>query len=165
MASRKLEKIGILGITLGLAFVLQAGCSKRSDLEKSLIGKWENIGLHVTIHTYHNTDSTVILDFDENDLRTRFALKPMITVLNDNGTYYLEYRTKSDSLVARPSGEWSTEGDSIIFHQYIPNDYTFAYHVTMMAGKAEFRGLMDYDADGKADDEMIALSKKIDVPQ
>lgn len=156
-------RIAIIIAIIGFAIAANTGCSKRSEMEKSLIGRWENIGLHVTIHTYQNTDSTVILDFTESDLRTRFPLKPMITVLNDNGTYYLEYRTKSDSLVARPSGEWSIEHDSIVFHQYIPNDYTFAYHVTMMPDKAEFRGLLDYDADGKADDEMIALSRKIEV--
>jgi hypothetical protein len=162
MPSRTIQNLFVI-IIAACGIVTNIGCSKRSDLEKSLIGKWENIGLHVTIHTYHNTDSTVIMDFDEEDLRTRFPLKPMVTVLNEDGTYYLEYRTKSDSLVARPSGKWSLKGDSIIMHQYVPNESSFSYHVTMMPDRAEFRGLLDYDADGKVDDEMIALSKKIET--
>ncbi len=117
--------------------------------------------MHVTIHTFANTDSTVIMDFDEEDLRTRFKLKPMITVLNDDGTYFLEYRAQNDSLVARPTGEWSVKDDSIRFHQLTPTEYLYSYHVTMMPDKAEFRGMMDYDGDGKSDDEMIALSRKI----
>ncbi len=154
-------KVFLVSLVPFCCLLFSAGCSKRSEMEKSLIGRWENIGLHVTVHTYRNTDSTLIIDFDENDLRTRFPTKPTVTVLNEDGTYYLEYRTKSDSLVARPSGEWSVKGDSIIMHQYVPSEYVYAYHVTLMPGKAEFRGMLDYDADGKADDEIIATSRKI----
>lgn len=151
----------VVMIIFGCAILAFTGCSKRSDMENSLIGRWESVGLHVTVHTYHNSDSTLVIDFEENDLRTRFPVKPTVTVLNEDGTYYLEYRTKSDSLVARPSGEWSVKDDSITMHQYVPAEYVYSYHVTLMPGKAEFRGMLDYDGDGKVDDEMIATSRKI----
>jgi len=144
-----------------LGCALLAGCSKKSPLEKSLVGRWENIGLHITVNTYMNTDSTVILDLTEDNLRNGFATKPFVTILRDDGTYLLEIRSKTDSLVNSSSGEWKVDADSLIMHQLKPGLATFTYHVRIFDGTAEFRTMVDYDRDGKVDDEILSRSRRI----
>lgn len=138
-----------------------AGCSKKTDLERSLVGRWENIGLHVTIHTFHNSDSTVVIDLTEDNLRRGFATKPFVTIIHDDGTYTVEIRSQSDSLVAKSSGEWKVESDSLIMKQLNPSPALFVYHVKISGNTAEFRTMVDYDHDGKVDDELLSLSRRI----
>jgi hypothetical protein len=157
----KLHVLVGVGLLLPLICALLAGCAKKSALEQSLIGRWENIGLHVTIHTLNNTDSTMVIDLTEDNLRVGFDTKPFVTILHDDGTYILEIRSKTDSLVASSSGEWMVDGDSVIMRQLKPSLQTFNYQVQIVGDTGQFRTVVDYDHDGKTDDEILSLSRKI----
>ncbi len=151
-------------VTLALtaAALLPGGCSKKDTLESKLVGRWVNVSLHVTVNTYRNTDSTLVMDFTEEDLQTRFPTKPAVTTLNEDGTYFTEYRAQSDSLLARPTGEWSVKDDTLTFRQLTPNEFLYLYHIRLVGDRMELRTMTDYDNDGKFDDEVVSVAKKIE---
>ncbi len=155
--------LSVVLIVFGVALVA-GGCSSKSDLQKVLVGRWKTISLHVTIHTYNGTDSTMVIDFDEEDLNTRFPTKPVETTLNEDGTYFTEFRSRTDSLIARPTGEWSLANDTLTMHQLVPTPYTYLYHIRMVNDQVEFRIMTDYDRDGATDDEMVSVSRRIATP-
>ncbi len=153
--------MSIIGIVVAAFALLSPGCSKKDDLAGKLVGRWQTMSLHVTVHTYHNTDSTMVIDFNEEDLQKRFPTKPVVTTMNDDGTYFTEYRSQSDSLLARPTGEWSLHGDSLTFRQLTPQEFSYVYHIRLVGEHMELRTMTDYDQDGKADDEVVSVAKKI----
>ncbi len=150
-------------IGVASAALCLGGCARKDTLESKLPGRWINVSLHVTVNTYRNTDSTLVMDFNEEDLQKRFPTKPAVTTLNEDGTYFTEYRSQSDSLLARPTGEWSVKGDTLTFRQLTPNEFLYLYHIRLVGDRMELRTMTDYDNDGKFDDEVVSVAKKMEA--
>lgn len=134
---------------------------QQNNLSRQLTGEWRNESLKIKINSFNNTDSTITSEAKNvAEWETTLHIRPIRTFFRSDGTYYSEYRTLSDSLFRRPSGTWSIKGDSIIINELLPEKAVFKLHVSIDSDIATFRGLIDFDGDGKADDEYFGTQRK-----
>jgi hypothetical protein len=87
-------------------------------------------------------------------------IKPIRTHFLADGSYYSEYRDVKDSLVMRPAGTWTISGDSLTMSQSTPQAAVYTVQVSIRHDIATFSGLIDFDGDGKRDDEYYGVQKK-----
>ncbi|MDP4150253.1 MAG: hypothetical protein Q8927_16050 [Bacteroidota bacterium] len=112
------------------------------------------------MHSYANKDTTVSFEADSSNWEARLHIKPIRTHFLPDGSYYSEYRNVKDSLVQRPAGTWAVSGDSLTMSQSTPEAAVYILHVSIRNGIARFSGLIDFDGDGKRDDEYVGVQKK-----
>lgn len=79
---------------------------------------------------------------------------PIITAINADHTYESWYYDPSGKVLMRnPSGTWSLSQDSIIMQQIKPDQNTvFKMHLSFDDQLLHFRGVIDFDLDGRQDD-------------
>jgi len=128
-----------------------------SQLEEEFIGEWTNVSLKVWVKSYNNSDTSFIVDISEDNWELKMNVKPIVTTIHEDGTYISEFRNSFDSLIYRPKGTWMIDGDSLIMedHQDI-----YKYQIFIDGDLAEFKSLVDWDKDGKADDEYFGVQRK-----
>jgi len=132
-----------------------------NNLSQQLIGEWRNESLKIKINSFNNTDSTITSESkNATEWEKNLHIKPIRTFFKSDGTYYSEYRTLGDSLFRKPSGTWIIKGDSIIMNELQPEKGVFKLHVSINNDIATFQGLIDFDGDGKMDDEYFGTQKK-----
>lgn len=129
-------------------------------LDKQILGAWNNTLLKVKINTALNGDSTGYIDVDESNWERVLKTKPMSTYFNEDGTYRLEYKGIKDSVVVASAGTWYVVNDSIFMNQKQPDATFFQYQVTVKDNIATLSGLVDWEGDGKVDDEYTGTLKK-----
>lgn len=126
-------------------------------LEEALIGEWSNVSMRVWVNSYQNSDTSFIVDIPEESWEMKMNIKPIITTINEDGTYFSEFRTSFDSLIYQPDGTWMLDGDTLIMedHQAI-----YKYQIFIDGDRAEFSSLLDWDKDGAHDDEYLGIQRK-----
>jgi hypothetical protein len=129
------------------------------QLEQQIVGEWENTAMRVKVWSYQNSDTSFIVDINEDTWDQKMNIKPIKTKIFSNGTYISEFRNSFDSLMYRPVGEWYMDGDSLIMTD---RRGTYQYKVFVDGATAEFRSMVDWDGDGKSDDEYFGTQRKID---
>ncbi len=127
------------------------------DLEKSIIGEWTNVSMRVFVHTFNNTDTSFMVDVTEDNWNQKMNIRPITTVIKADGTYFTEYRNSFDSLIYNPSGIWYMDGDTLIMKDR--SNY-YKYQVFVDGNRAEFRNMVDWDYDGKKDDQYFGVQRK-----
>ncbi len=60
----------------------------------------------------------------------------------------------------KPSGVWHITADSITITQLKPEKNTYTLYVSINKNLATFNGFLDFDGDGKIDDEYFGVQKK-----
>jgi hypothetical protein len=167
-------RLALIRITLIFSLSCFAGLGARSQtsgttittpsgsLASSLIGEWRNRYVRIRINTYHNSDSAVTMEADSTNWEARLHIKPIRTHYLADGSYYSEYRNGKDSIILRRSGVWMVAGDTLVMTQKIPKPSVLKLHLQIAQGVAIFSGLIDFDGDGKADDEYYGIQKKFD---
>jgi len=131
-----------------------------APLDKQIIGEWRNTSLKVKINTRLNTDSTGYIDVDESNWERVLKTKPMKTVFSADGTYKLADGSIADSTVSVSSGSWYVLNDTIFMNQKQPDAIFFQYHLSVKDNMATLDGLVDWEGDGKVDDEYNGTLKK-----
>jgi hypothetical protein len=142
---------------LGFSSVAQIA---NNDLAQKLAGQWRNQYVKVIMHTCNNSDSTVTIEADTSNWEKILEIKPIRTYFKPDGTYYSEYRNLKDSIIRTPSGLWHVTGDSITMNQLKPYKNSYTLQVSINNNLATFKGLLDFDGDGKVDDEYYGIQKK-----
>ena len=137
---------------------LQNGFDFISQLEQEMIGEWTNISMKVWVKTYNNSDTSFIVEITEESWEQKMNIKPIITTIHSDGTYISEFRNSFDSLIYRPKGTWMVDGDSLIMED--EQQQVYRYQVFVDGDRAEFNSLIDWDKDGKADDEYFGIQEK-----
>jgi hypothetical protein len=127
------------------------------EMEQNLIGKWTNVAMRVRVNTYNKSDTSFIVDINEDNWDLKMTVKPIVTMIYDNGTYESEFRNSFDSLIYKPQGTWMIDGDSLIMkdHQAV-----YRYKIFIDGDMAEFKSLLDWDSDGQVDDEYFGVQRK-----
>lgn len=128
-----------------------------SQLEQDIVGEWVNISMKVWVKTYNNSDTSFIVDINEKTWDMKMNIKPIITTINEDGTYISEFRNSFDSLIYKPEGFWMIDGDTLIMEDH---QAVYKYQIFIDGDMAEFKSLLDWDKDGKADDEYTGLQRK-----
>jgi hypothetical protein len=151
-------KMNKLTLVLFSSFMyVLAGCGSEPDksetiletvpvpLAEQLIGEWKNSSLNLKIH--NDTDSTVIID-SENWVEV-LGIQPIVSEFKNDSSYLSRYYSPEGEEIMTSTGIWYIRGDSLIMiERQIPN----AYHLRMEGNSAYFRGYIDWDQDGVADD-------------
>jgi hypothetical protein len=137
------------------------GRERTTDLKKMMVGEWRSVSIQIVMHTAFNSDSTRRMTANEDNWELITKRRPVRTFFKADGTYYAEFYDLNDSIVYNPSGEWSIQKDSLIIRQLKPKPALLRYQVTMRDHVGEFRSVLDFDGDGKADDEFFGVSKNV----
>ena len=130
-----------------------------SQLENDILGEWTNVSMKVWVKTYNNSDTSFIVDITEENWDLKMTVKPIVTTINADGTYTSEFRNSFDSLMYKPEGTWLIDGDSLIMQDH---QDTYKYQIFIDGDVAEFNSYIDWDKDGKADDEYFGVQRKND---
>jgi hypothetical protein len=128
-----------------------------TQLEKDIVGVWENASMKVWVRTYNNSDTSFIVDINEDTWEMKMNIKPIVTTINDDGTYISEFRNSFDSLIYKPKGTWMIDGDSLIMEDH---QEVYRYQIFIDGDMAEFKSMIDWDKDGIADDEYSGVHRK-----
>ncbi len=129
-----------------------------SQLEQDLIGVWVNESMRVWVRSYNHSDTSFIVDINEENWDLKMTIKPITTTIYADGTYISEFRNSFDSLIYSPEGSWLLDGDSLIMHD---RQAIYHYQVFVDGNRAEFKSILDWDSDGVADDEYFGVQRKI----
>jgi len=128
-----------------------------SQLEQEIIGEWTNVSMRVWVKTYNNSDTSFIVDINEENWDLKMNIKPIVTTINADGTYISEFRNSFDSLIYKPEGTWWIDGDTLFMQDH---QEMYKYQIFIDGDQAEFKSLVDWDRDGKADDEYFGVQRK-----
>ncbi len=128
-----------------------------SQLEKEIVGEWVNVSMKVWVKTYNNTDTSFIVDINEETWDMKMTIKPIVTTINEDGTYISEFRNSFDSLIYKPKGTWLIDGDTLIMEDH---QATYRYQIFIDGDMSEFKSMIDWDKDGKMDDEYSGKQRK-----
>ncbi|MDZ7606141.1 MAG: hypothetical protein U5K79_11270 [Cyclobacteriaceae bacterium] len=129
-----------------------------SQLEQDLVGVWVNESMRVWVRSYNHSDTSFIVDINEENWDLKMTIKPITTSIYSNGTYISEFSNSFDSLIYNPEGSWLLDGDSLIMEDH---QATYKYQVFIDGNRAEFKSILDWDSDGVADDEYFGVQRKI----
>ena len=128
-----------------------------SQLEQQFIGEWSNVSMKVWVKTYNNSDTSFIVDITEENWELKMNIKPIVTTVYEDGTYISEFRNSFDSLIYKPEGTWMIDGDTLIMEDH---QEVYKYQIFIDGDQAEFKNMVDWDKDGKADDEYFGVQRK-----
>lgn len=146
-----------------ICFITISSFSKNSfyqtSLEKQIIGEWRNIALRIKRNINDNVRPAIV-EADSTNWETKLGIKPIRTHFKTDGSYYSEYFNRKDSLIRRASGTWSIKKDSLTMIQLLPDKGTEKVHLTIRNNVATFTGIIDFDGNGKLDDDYFGMQKK-----
>lgn len=128
-----------------------------TQLENDIVGEWVNNSMKVWVNTFNNSDTSFIVDINEETWEMKMTIKPIVTIIREDGTYISEFRNSFDSLIYRPEGSWMIDGDTLIMED---KQEVYKYQVFVDGDRAEFRNMIDWDNDGKEDDEYSGVQRK-----
>jgi hypothetical protein len=147
-------------VALGLSACKQdaARTCPRTNLRDYLPGSWHSVSMHIVVHSPMGKDTSLTIDIAEGQWEEKTKVKPYITNFLDNNLYTMEFRNIKDSLIDSPKGIWNVKNDTLTM---IERNLTYQYKLCVGDKQCEFSTLLDWDGDGKADDEYVAIQKKV----
>ncbi len=156
--------------------VLVSACSSPTEttpaaetapgLKEQLTGTWSNTYLRTELKGVNPGDSVVVNEVTEAEWTQKLGIKPIVTTFKEDGTFESKYYNLQDSLVRNPSGTWTIVGDTLVMTELVPDTAEFRLHLsfgTYSDGKtalAKFKGNIDFDGGGRADDAYYGEQKK-----
>lgn len=140
----------LLAVTICMTSTAQ---TTRGPLAQALTGEWKNLYVKINIRDK-------VMEADSSNWEERLHIKPIHTYFNKDGSYRSEYRNLQDSLVRVASGSWAIEGDTLIMNETKPEVSRSKFQLLIEQDVATFRGLIDFDGDGKADDLYYGRQRK-----
>jgi len=148
-----------------LLLFLLASCATATlrdrNKTRALHGEWRNTYLKITMESYKNGDTSKIVEATEENWEKLFKAQPVRTFFNPDGSYHSEHRDLKDSIFYDPAGKWEVRGDSIYMRDTFPKKgVNYTYWFAVKGATAQFRGVEDFDGDGKADDLYEGVQRK-----
>lgn len=130
-----------------------------------IAGVWLNTYMKVEMKTYKGTDSTKIMEVNEESWENTMGIRPIETHFNENGTYNSIHRNLHDSIIYNPAGKWFVKGDSLFMNDTFPEKgigYKYRFVITTKDNETvvEFWGHEDFDQDGRKDDLYYGRQRK-----
>ena len=137
-----------------MTFLTGAQPAPKGPLAEALTGEWYNLYVHVKL------SNGAEMEADSTNWESRLQIKPIHTFFKADGSYHSIYRNLADSIVRQVAGTWDVEGDTLIMRQNTPTAEFMKLHVTIKKGVATFKGMIDFDGDGKENDEYSGRQRK-----
>ena len=140
-------------------FFLAQQTHAQQNLTKQLIGEWRNVYLKIKLNI--NDPKPVVMEADSSNWETRLKIQPIRTHFKADGSYYSEYRNLKDSLVRVSSGTWMViAADTLVMNEIKPEKSVLKLHLAINNQHATFSGMIDFNGDGKKDDDYYGMQKK-----
>ena len=133
------------------------GIEYLTELEQAIVGEWTNVSMRVKVESFENSDTSFIVHITEENWDTKMNIRPIVTTIYADGTYTSEFRNSFDSLIYKPEGTWVIDGDSLFMTDH---QDTYRYQIFVDGDVAEFNSIVDWDNDGKVDDEYFGVQHK-----
>ena len=161
MNDKKIVFTILVAATLAMIAFGQPGTGyPKSSLAQKIVGEWRNQSIKIKINSYRNKDTIVLMEANASNWEEKLHIKPIRTFFKADRSYYSEYRDLQDSIIRRPTGEWRTRGDTIVMTELTPEKAVYTFHLSIKKNIATFIGVIDFDGDGKKDDEYYGTQKK-----
>lgn len=160
-----MKKRHLLICTLGLfAFLAckrepgKAPETKAPDLKTVLPGTWAATYLNVKMPTYQSGDTTEVFEASEEYWEAKYQVKPYRTYYGDDKKFHTVFRGVRGDVFGEAKGIWNVFGDTLMM---IEPKKTVQYKVLIDKGMAHFSAVLDWDQDGKEDDEFYAIFRQV----
>ncbi|HMO40041.1 MAG TPA: hypothetical protein PKC76_15740 [Saprospiraceae bacterium] len=145
-------------LCLGACQTRSATEQETPTLQEALPGVWATIAFRVTLNATDSSAVPEVFEVPENEWEVRLGMRPIMTYYDLDHRYRMEYRNSADSLTRLTRGLWNVFGDTLML---IAPDATYQYEVKVAGKRATFRCLLDWDGDGKENDEYIGIQEFI----
>lgn len=127
-------------------------------LKSHLMGKWETVAISVDIYSQGGTSEDVHADYGPENMESELDMEKALGYLLPEGKFLDEYYIASGDSVAAMSGKWYVSNDSV-YYDYPEFGFAYGFRIRFNGRVAEFKGLIDWDEDGEADDLFTGYSK------
>jgi hypothetical protein len=128
-----------------------------SEMEQNFIGEWRTESMRIWVRTYNKTDTSFIVDINDDNWDLKMTIEPITTTVFEDGTYISEFRNSFDSIIYKPEGTWMIDGDSLFMEDH---QAQYKYQIFIDGDRAEFKSVVDWDGDGDIDDEYFGVQRK-----
>ena len=130
---------------------------KNPDLATQLVGEWRNVSMSVEIQG----DSLTVFEANEKNWEEKLRIKVIQTFFRPDKTYNSPHYTLSDSLFLDLKGTWAIDGDNLTMYQELPAKDTTVCKLSIKDGLAHFDCMVDWDSDGRKDDQYLGVQRKV----
>ena len=129
------------------------------EQEEGIAGTWINSTIDVDLNTYNNSDTSFHVSITEDNWELKMNIKPVETIINEDGTFLNNYLDTLGNLFHTNSGIWYIDGDSLFLED--KEGELFTFHVTVNGNLMEMHTVIDYDEDGQKDDNYFGRYKRV----
>lgn len=147
---------------LVLFLITIAGCgtgNRSVDPE----GSWRNVSFRIDINARAAEGETpTVFEVMPDEWLAKLKLKAIVNTFNADGTYQSDHYNESDSLLFTAAGNWISFADSLTFEQQTPVPALYTMHCFKKADSLFFKGFIDWDDDGEADD--LYTGRQVQLP-
>lgn len=143
-----------------LLFILLAGNCAGVDPKVALLGEWTNKSFRVERNVSGPDSLRSVFEVLPHEWPSKLKLSRIVTSFQEDGTYVSDHFTPSDSLLFAATGNWSVNGDSILFDQLSPRTSRYTLHVSVKGDSVRFTGLLDWDGDGISNDRYTGIQAR-----
>lgn len=157
---KKVNMLPVGALIIFSVIALTAMAQPGGSLTKQLVGEWRNRYVKVIMHN-EKTGKATTMEADSATWEAKLHIKPIRTHFKNDGSYFSEYRNLKDSVVRIPSGLWSIKGDTLIMTELKPEKSVLKVHVKIEKGLVTFHGMIDFDGEGKENDEYFGEQRKV----
>lgn len=152
----------INGITLLVIELCVGSCALPDENRYTagdLTGKWQSLSLDITvILPDNNVDSIGKLLVPEGEWEKIMAFKPIITEYLPDSSYVSTYYSLDGTMIMNRQGIWWIEGNSLFMTD---GKTLFSYKIKIESEKSVFESILDWDQDGREDDQYKGVLVKI----
>ena len=128
---------------------------------EDLIGEWETVTITVNITSKKGKPRNEVTYIGYEEWQTKLQRNPVHIFFYADSTWTWQFYTLEDSLIRGNIGTWFIKGDSLIVKDPAEPKNNKEYRMHAKGDSLEFRTFVDWDYDGKEDDQYIGLNRRI----
>ena len=128
-------------------------------LSEALLGTWETVEMEATANSYEGRDTTVRTVIREADWGKMYGSKPPRTVFTADGKLRRTYYNVNGQETDVTHGLWKVRGTDSLF--VIEPNTTLSYRHQLDGSRLTLTGVVDWDYDGRADDDYRAVLRLV----
>lgn len=151
---------------LFILFIL--GCGARTPgaspsrylTNEDVVGRWRTESLEISIESHNNLKADSSFEMNPHLMAEASGNQPPVTYLMPNGNYKDELISLAGETVRLQTGFWHLDKDTLYIRLENPPGQNSQFHVRKKGQNLLLGSQVDWDADGKKDDELaIRLSR------
>ena len=160
-----MKKSSLFCILLGLGVFFackrepsNTSAAESPNLKTVLPGTWAATYLNVKMPTYQAGDTTEVFEASEEYWEAKYQVKPYRTYFGEDKKFHTVFRGVRGDVFGETKGIWNVFGDTLMM---IEPEKTVQYKILIEKGMAHFSAVLDWDQDGKEDDEFYAIFRQV----